>query len=402
MAGLGLTQALGNFQQGMAWRDNQTEMQRQKDQRAKIESANAAGAKVVKDAQAAHEADQAAQLEAWTKGGKTADEFQAKPFTPDDGVMFRAAHARGNALLGAGEFDAWAENRAKIIPMQVRARQEAWQRYQTDGDIGALGKAMYDTIPDGKHVKAYDKLSGPGPDGLQTAGDRIRFQLDDGTTKLYRPQEIEAMAKKAMEDPVATAKREFELDLYRAKMNLEGEKEQSVATHKHGLTMAEIKARGDVQQVIADKRGDVALKVADTRANSAERVAETRAGATTTAAGLRSAGGGGKPGTSGSSVQSKYTDDEGYVRILRRDGTTERLMDGGKPIKSGDYSKRVDSLAASLGKNLNNMDKSPADLRRMAEEALASNATPKRPGLESFSTTTPGAKKPPLSQFKVN
>ena len=206
------------------------------------------------------------------------------------------------------------------------------------------------------------------------------------------------MAKKAMEDPQATAKREFELDLYRAKMGME----KDVATHKHDLNMAEIGARGDIQKTIAQDRGETSRYVADTRAEAAKDVASTRAGATTTAAGLRAAGGGGgKPGASGSTVQSRFVDDAGYVMILRRDGTSERLKVDGKPVKSGDYSKRVDSLSNALGKNLNNMDKSPAELRRMAEESLGASAQPERPGLSTFNTN-PGAKKPPLSQFKVN
>lgn len=100
--------------------------------------------------------------------------------------------------------------------MQIQSRQAAWQKFQTDGDHGALGAAMYDTIPDGKHVKSYDVLEGAGPDGKK-AGKKIRFQLDDGTIKMFSPEEVEGMAKRAAMNPQELAKVEFERDLIAAK-----------------------------------------------------------------------------------------------------------------------------------------------------------------------------------------
>ncbi len=216
MAGLGLQNAVMAYQQGRAWRDNQDQMAEQKAKRDRINAANMAGSDVLKQAQTQHEAEQAAALENWTKEKGTNDGFQATPFKPNDSVMFRAASTRGDALLQAGLFDEYAKNRAAIIPMQMQARQSAWQKFQTDGDHGALGAAMYDTIPDGKRVKGYDVLDGAGPDGKK-AGKKIRFQLDDGTVKMFTPEQVETMAKRAATDPQTVAKAEYERDLIEAK-----------------------------------------------------------------------------------------------------------------------------------------------------------------------------------------
>lgn len=216
MAGLGLQNAVMAYQQGTAWRQQQDLIAEQKAKKDKINAANQAGTGYIEEAKQAHEAEQAAALQEYTKSKGSTEGFQATPFRPNDKVMFGAAARRGDALLNAGLFDEYAQNRAAIIPMQIQSRQAAWQKFQTDGDHGALGAAMYDTIPDGKHVKSYDVLDGAGPDGKK-AGKKIRFHLDDGTIKMFSPEEVEGMAKRAAMNPQELAKVEFERDLIAAK-----------------------------------------------------------------------------------------------------------------------------------------------------------------------------------------
>jgi hypothetical protein len=256
--GLGLTQGLLNLQQGMRWRENQDQLDLEKQRREKINAANQAAMGYVEEAKKAHEAEQAAQMQAWAqKNNGSSEGWKAAPM-PTDQVMFRAAAKRGDALLGAGLFDEYAKNRAAIIPMQMQARRSAWERYQQDGDIGALGRSMYDTVPDGKHVKSYDMVDGAGPDG-KAGGKKVRFQLDDGTVKMYDPAKLEEMAKRAAQDPAAVAKYEFERDILEAKTKAEiaaekakqeavaaREKEVEGLKHKYGLSTLAAKHQNDV------------------------------------------------------------------------------------------------------------------------------------------------------------
>lgn len=285
MSGL---QALQAFQQGTAWRQNQEQLGIERQQQQQMLDANKAFGDTVKQAQADHEAQQAAALADWQKQNGTDEGFKAQPFNASDNrVMFSAAKARGDALLKAGNFDAYAQERAKLIPMQMAARREAWDQFQQDGDHGALVKRMYDAIPDGVHIQSYDTVDGPGPDGKKAAP-KIRLQLSDGTTKMMAPADIEGRAKQLMQDPALTAKMDYERDLWDAKQKITTAGQKEVATHRHGLTMEEIGARGAT-----------ATDVANIRADASTENAKTRAAATTTAAATRAAGGGRGLGSAG-------------------------------------------------------------------------------------------------------
>jgi hypothetical protein len=361
--GLGLMQALGAYQQGRAWRDNQQNVARQQEQLAeqkaredKIKAANQAAISYLDESKKAHDAEQAKALEDWTRTKGSGEGFQAKPWQTNDAVMFRAAAARGDALLQGGLFDEYAKNRAAIIPMQMQARKAAWERFQTDGDHGALGQAMYDTVPNGKHVKAYDVAEAPGPDG-KTKGKKLRFHMDDGTVQFMAPEQVEALAKRAMTDPQKVMENEFALDLWKAKEKVRAEGNKDVNTHKHGLSMLEIQERNKGSKDVAEVRADASEKVATIRGPS------------------KGSGGSGG-GSKGSNVQSVQTDKDGYKVIVFRDGTTKPMSMNGKPVRAQDWSKRVDKLAKDLGSTLGGFKKSPEELRAQAETMLAGEAAP--------------------------
>jgi hypothetical protein len=100
-------------------------------------------------------------------------------------------------------------------------------------------------------------------------------------------------------------------------------------------------------------------------------------------------------------------DSDGYVLGVFRDGQARRLTgEDGKPIRSGDWSKRVDSLAKTLRDAPGNFSKPTAELRKEAEAALAGNPPASgRPSLDSFNPQpglgTAPASRPPLSNFMV-
>lgn len=269
MAGLGLTNALQSYQQGVSWRQQQDLIAEQKAKKDKINAANQAGTSYIEEAKQAHEAEQAAALQEYTKNKGSTEGFQATPFRPDDKVMFGAAARRGDALLNAGLFDEYAQNRAAIIPMQIQSRQAAWQKFQMDGDHGALGAAMYDTIPDGKHVKSYDVLDSAGPDGKK-AGKKIRFQLDDGTIKMFSPDEVESMAKRAAMNPQELAKVEFERDLIAARAREAKALEELKGEQARKTKKLEIEGKAGLAVVNHDRE--------DARAAADRASAEKRAG----------------------------------------------------------------------------------------------------------------------------
>lgn len=316
MAGLGLTNALQSYQQGVAWRQQQDQIAEQKAKKDKINAANQAGSSYIEEAKQAHEAEQASALEKYTKDKGSTEGFQATPFRPNDRVMFGAAARRGDALLNAGLFDEYAQNRAAIIPMQIQSRQAAWQKFQTDGDHGALGAAMYDTIPDGKHVKAYDVLDSAGPDGKK-AGKKIRFQLDDGTVKMFSPEEVENMAKRAAMNPQELAKVEFERDLIAAKA-------------REARALEELKGEQDrkTEKVKGSERRGLAAIVADREdaRSAADRAsAEKRTGisakATVDAATIRS---------TAEKEPKQPSDNEIRDAVVERFGTKDRASLTGK------------------------------------------------------------------------
>ncbi len=274
MAGLGLTNAVQSYQQGVQWRQQQDLIAEQKAKKEKINAANQAGTGYIEEAKQAHEAEQAAALQEYTKSKGSTEGFQATPFRPNDKVMFGAAARRGDALLNAGLFDEYAQNRAAIIPMQIQSRQAAWQKFQTDGDHGALGAAMYDTIPDGKHVKSYDVLEGAGPDGKK-AGKKIRFQLDDGTIKMFSPEEVEGMAMRAAMNPQELAKVEFERDLIAAKAREAQALEKLKAAEERKTKKMEIDGKTGLAVLNHDRE--------DVRSEADRKSAEKRTGMTVSA-----------------------------------------------------------------------------------------------------------------------
>ena len=301
MAGLGLQNAVMAYQQGRAWRDNQDQMAEQKAKRDRINAANMAASDVLKQAQTAHEAQQAAELEAYTKKKGSADGFQATPFKMNEGLMIQALDTRGKNL--AGDWDEWMANEAKAAPLreQVRAKtfDTALKQFDLDGDPIKLAQTVYPTIYDGKKIvkPIIDKTGGKGfkaASGLANAGEampteRISFELDDGTktrpmtkdelvTKVkwasmnpgevrqYELQQRLNAAKLAHEQAVAEAK--GDQDRKTKKVEIEGKKGLAVLNHDRE------DARADADRASNEKQ--TAAKVGATRYSADQGLAAAK------------------------------------------------------------------------------------------------------------------------------
>lgn len=373
MAGLGLTNAVHSFQQGLAWRQQQDQMAEQKKREQAVREAGAAGFEVLNQAKAQHEASQAEALAAWERSKGTKDGFQAQPFKPNEQLYLQAFDARGSALARAGTWEDWMKNEAMAMPLRERVRQktfgDALAKFDTDGDPVALAKAVYPVIYDGREITdvQVDKTGGlgfKGASGLAVAGkdipqERYIFTLSDGTK--LKPMTAEKLAervKRAAMNPEEVRKYELQQRLIQARKDAEAEKERikgdedrKTEKEKHGYKLTEIREQNAGRQEVAETRADAQVKTAGIRASGG--------------------GGGGSGGGSGNSYRSKTVDSDGYVLLHFRDGSTKRAMVDGKPVRAGDWSKRVDKLASDLGKDPKSFKKTPEELRAQAEQMLA-------------------------------
>lgn len=130
-----------------------------------------------------------------------------------------------------------------------------------------------------------------------------------------------------------------------------------------------IKTAGQIQVEAAKESLAEPSRAAD-RA-SRERIAAAGNATTVRAASIRADGARTADGV-GSRIQSTSTDSDGYMVGVFRDGSTRRLVDAnGQPIRSGEWSRRVDVLAAQLGRNGRmRRQYTPEQLRQIAEETL--------------------------------
>ena len=405
--GLGLTDALLNYQRAKEWRQQQDEQQRQLEIRDQTNLANAAGAKVIQDAKTAHDLEQAAAMEAWAKSGKAPQEFKAKSWQATPELLLRASDAKGAELAKRGLWQQYTENFAQFAPIRHQVRQKAYadllSRSDTDGDPVALAQGAWPLVHDGTDISGHSIEDAPQP-GLSAAatpalresaagnqdygtsqaaqidakaaagGKRYTFQLSDGSTVgPLTGDQIREHVLRATMSPDQVMQYEFQkrflADKRKADLDAEREKEGI----KHDNRMAEIGLANSGRQEVADTRAETSLKVADKRA----------------AKGSGAGGGGGK----GANVQSVQTDNDGYKVIVFRDGTTKRLSIDGKPVRGESWSKRVDALAKDLGKGIGGMGKSEEELRAKAETMLMGKAVD-----EAASAPAPAATPAPAPQ----
>ena len=379
-----LNDVVDGAERGLEWRERYDERQRQRQIRDKVDAANAEGARVIDEwrssqpqapkvalsTPAAGEVSGAAPVEPTLADARPAP---APPAAPDQSVLLRALEARGNALAKAGLLDEFTKNYAQMAPLRMQMRKQAMdgalQQYQMDGDVGRLAQTAFNSVDTGRRVTKV--VAGKDMRGGPDAPEMYRFVLDDGTTTPATTKEklLEAVQRMQL-DPQKTAEFEFQANL------------------KKAAELATIQARGEEDRKTNENRVTGQLSLANAQhANrveelgltnaSRETVANIRADATKTSARVRAAGGGSGGGDGGKKVQKTITGDDGYVVNVFKDGTSGRLLIDGKPVKAGEYGKRVDSIVNQLRKSSSGFGKSETELRRMAEDSLATGDAPK-------------------------
>lgn len=265
MAGLGLTEAVGRYQQGVQWRQQQDEIARQQQQRAQLDAANQAATGVI----------QASQQE-WAANGAQGQ------YRPNDMTMFKAAEARGMALAKAGMWDKFLENEAQVAPMRIKTRVSALQQYEADGDVEKLARTVYPTLFDGKEIVGTEKVQGADGSvnlGLMPIASKLKLKLSDGTTQDLEPEQLVKMVKGSLIDPVASAKKEVELNYLRAKEQIEGAGRERLERVKGEEARKTEGVKGEVQGKRDRAKFGYDLGLAEVNNAAAQKRTDTTAGA---------------------------------------------------------------------------------------------------------------------------
>lgn len=238
MAGLGLVNALDQYQQGVDFKQRQEELGIQKQRRDNLMAADKAATDVIEKSKAE-----------WALNGAQGT------YTPNDTTMFKSAEARGQALAKAGHWEDYLRNEATVQTQRQRVRAGAMQKYEQDGDIEALARTVYPTVFDGKEIVSAEKIEGADAvAGLPAAPTKIKFKLSDGSEQAFEPQKIVAMVKQSLIDPVKAAEMEIQQNFLRTKADIEAAGKIKVEA-----------AKGEEARKTEGVKGKNALSLADVK-----------------------------------------------------------------------------------------------------------------------------------------
>lgn len=370
-----LADAVPAMQQGQAWRQAQDQNQRALKQQAALDEANGIVAQGVKDAEADHLKRQRA---AWLASGQDETAFKPEPFKPTDKLMFDLSGKRGMALMKAGLVEQAVANEALVQQQRLRVRQGALERFKTDRDHARLATAINDTNPDGREIKKITTIEGvsgldasPGSPASAPIPKKIRIEFSDGSIVDEEPEKIEAYAL-ALSDPQHASK---EAALHLARLTaaqVRADEQIRVERVRGEEARKTVGTRTEGALAAVDRRTDGAVEVAEVRGDVARDVAKTRVSGQVSVAQIKSGGSG---GSGMNKVQSRFTDAQGNVVLVMRDGTHKQLVsDDGRPVKSIDYQKLIGSTAAAIGKN--EYGNTPQQNRDAAKKVLESDTPP--------------------------
>lgn len=284
MAGLGLVNALDQYQQGVAWKQQQQEIARQERQRQISEEADRAASGVIEQSRAE-----------WARNGAQGT------YMPNDMTMFRAANARGVAFAKAGDWASFVKNEAAVQPMRIKTRANALQKFESDGIIEDLARTYFSTVGGGgRDVVGIERseVKQFNADPSKPAENLLKVKFADGSSVDVSPQGLYREVKTSLIDPVQYAQREIELNMLRAKSAIETggkvvvEQARGAEARKTEGIKAE-NARGlegvkfEHTKQIEDIKSDKALGLAKVNTTAAQKRAETSAAAAIQGAKIR-------------------------------------------------------------------------------------------------------------------
>lgn len=304
MAGLNLSKAVDDYQQGVQWRQQQEQVQREQALRADIDAANKEALAVVDESKAQ-----------WALAGAPGT------YRPNDETMLRAMERRSEALAKRGRWNEFVQSEAAAAPARLKVRAGALQRYEQDGDFESFLKAFHRSLPDGLDLVSAEKVEGaPGSESLglpeRKGGFMAKFRRPDGQVieTFVDPVKVVGQVKLSLVDPAKTAEKELEMSIYRNKALVDIGKQTAVEEVKGDQTRKTENLKAEHAAKLEDRKANHQMQIEGVKLGGRERIqsmsdaaamartqvtagatlgaAQTRANATRDAAGVRA---GGKP-----------------------------------------------------------------------------------------------------------
>lgn len=265
MAGLGLSDAVRNYQHGVQFSQQQEQLAVQKEQQQRqleiqrqIDEANKAATGVIEKSKAE-----------WAMNGAQGN------YTPNETTMFRAAEAKQAALAKAGLWDHYMAERAKVAPMMIQARAKALQMYEADGDPVRLALNLGPTFFDGKDVTGAEKITDDGANGPPGPA-RMRIKFSDGTDQEVDVEKMAKAIKVGMQDPAAWVKSEAMKDMERFRAETEVDKQRRITSDRGAEARKTASHRSDLRLGEQDNKADNQLGLIEEKNAGAERVQTIR------------------------------------------------------------------------------------------------------------------------------
>ncbi len=343
-----------------------------------------------------------------TDAGVARLEQPVPAFRPDPNQLLRVAEVRTDELMKRGRYDQarklWEQDEAMRRQLREDALRKNYRAFKAGGDPTPLIKGVYDNVDDNWDLG--EVIPGPETHG----GDRIfgvtrvnRVTGEKRTDEL-RESELEKELMRAMDPKLAAeyAWREKETD-YRAN------KDRETAKFKHGLTLAEINARGEAAQSLQDSKNEGAYEIQLLRNDGARENAKIRVQGSISLAQLRGGSGGSSSGRGGGgSAASEYyapreSADGTMVAVHKQTGIGKVVTDEqGRPMIGLGQQRLLASMTRDVGKTLEGGMKTYSQQRDTAQQVLPKPPAP-RPGLDGFvrqpAPAQKPAAKPPIDSF---
>lgn len=268
---LTLADVAGAHQQGIEDRQRNADADRAQKAQAVYDGANQAAAAVVDKSKAQ-----------WAISGAQGD------YKPSDDTMLKSAEARGQHFASAGDWDGFFKNEGAVQGQRMRVRQGAFERYNLDGDVQSLARAIGPTVFSGKQISGTELVKGGPKDALKGAPsgpDKLRVTYDDGTSLLADPQEFVNKLKLSLTDPAKMAELDAKLSFLSAQERIKTKGQIEVAGETGRQSRLTEGVKGDNQRSLADTKFVYDTQIKTLENTSRESVAAGNNAATLGAAG---------------------------------------------------------------------------------------------------------------------
>ncbi len=263
---IGLDAADGQWRQRERDRQQQ-QWQREDEERAILQSARAAGARVMTEDQQAYQAEATKAVPGPTFDGGPVPRAPAPAYRAKDQTLLRAARAEYDELFKRGRQDLGMQKYVSAAAMRTRIQEEAGMRamraLQMGGDFITPFKELDEQMDDGLEADG-EEVRGPNGERAFKITQTNRFTGEaTGQPMTYTQQQMQMIIAQRMADPKATIKLNF--DSYME--SLKARHDEQNDGRQHRLNLERDKANRDSAEAVARGNNATALKVADMTAN---------------------------------------------------------------------------------------------------------------------------------------